>query len=253
MREHVIEIAVLAGLLASLSAALEVGFRAGRRAVREHEEPSSPQVSAIQGALLGLLGLLLAFSFAAAGGRFLERQDLIVQEANAIGTTTLRADLLAEPFKTALREALQRYTEHRLAVTSQVARGLDSRQATEVERLQGEIWNAAIDGVNARPESMLSVLEPVNAVFDLHATRLAASSKHLPGLVLGLLIACSLLSMWVIGYGSGLGRRRSAPLSFSLVLLVTAALWITIDLDHPRAGWIRLSDAPLRGLKFGPP
>jgi hypothetical protein len=97
------------------------------------------------------------------------------------------------------------------------------------------------------------VLEPVNEVFDLHALRLASSSKHIPKLVMGLLVACSLLSMWVIGYGSGLSRHRSAPLGVSLALLIAAALWITIDLDHPRRGWIRLSDAPLQSLKFGPP
>jgi type IV secretory pathway TrbF-like protein len=139
MREHWNEVAVLAGLLALLLASMEFGYRAGRRAVREHEAPGSPQVSAIQGALLGLLGLLLAFSFAAAGGRFLERQDQIVLEANAIGGATLRADLLDEPYASNLRDALQRYTEHRRVVTADLVSGLSPEQHAEIERLQGQI------------------------------------------------------------------------------------------------------------------
>ena len=97
---------------------------------------------------------------------------------------------------------------------------------------------------------MLAVLAPVNEVIDLHATRLAAARKRLPPLVMGLLIACCVLAVGVIGYGCGLGGRRRAPLTVSLALLIGASVWITIDLDHPRAGLMQLSDAPLKALRF---
>ena len=61
-----------------------------------------------------------------------------------------------------------------------------------------------------------------------------------------------MLAIAVIGYGSGLGGRRRMPLTVSLTVLVAASLWVTIDLDHPRAGLLQLSDAPLRSLKFEP-
>jgi len=80
------------------------GATCDSRAGRRRDAPGRP----LQGAILGLLGLLLAFSFAAAGARFLERQDLIVQEANAIGTAYLRADLLDELYRSELRAALKR-------------------------------------------------------------------------------------------------------------------------------------------------
>ena len=101
--------------------------------------------------------------------------------------------------------------------------------------------------------TMVVVLPPVNDVIDMHATRVAAGRKHLPMLVLGLLIACSLLGVAVIGYGCGLGRRRSLPMTVSLAVLIGAALWTTIDLDYPRRGLIKLSDAPLRDLDLNPP
>lgn len=129
---------------------------------------------------------------------------------------------------------------------------MDPAALEEVERLHARIWSAARPGVAARPEVMLGVLPPVNELIDLHSTRLAAGGEHLPGLVLGLLVACSLLAIAVMGYGSGLGGRRRLPLNASLVILIAAALWVTIDLDHPRAGLMRLSDAPLESLRFDP-
>jgi hypothetical protein len=243
---------VAAGLVVLLVAALEAGYRTGRKAASERDGEASSQIGAIQGAILGLLGLLLAFSFAAAGSRFLERQDLIVEEANAIGTAYLRADLLDEPHRSELRSALQRYTEHRIEVSRDIRTSLDPAAQAEVERFHARIWGAASAGVAARPGSMLAVLPPINELIDLHATRLAASRKHLPGLVMGLLIACSLVAAAVMGYGCGISGHRRAPLTLALALLIGASLWVTIDLDYPRAGLMRLSDAPLESLRFDP-
>jgi hypothetical protein len=173
-----------------------------------------------------------------------------VQEANAIGTACLRADLLDEPHRSELRAALKRYTEHRIDLSAKLRAGVDPAAAAEIERLHARIWSAASAGVTARPTAMLAVLQPVNEVIDLHSTRLATALKRLPPLVMALLIACSMLAVGVIGYGSGVGGRRRAPLTMSLAILIGAALWITVDLDHPRAGLIRLSDAPLEALKF---
>lgn len=241
---------IAAGLFAALLFALEGGFRLGLRNAAEADARSSGQIGAVQGALLGLLGLLLGFSFAAAGARFLEKQDLIVTEANAIGTAYLRADLLDPPQRTDLRAALKRYTEHRIEVSGRARAGLRAADLAEVDRLHAAMWAAAIAGVSARPEVMLGVLPPLNDVIDLHSTRMAAGRKHLPVVVMGLLIACSVLAVGVIGYGSGMGGRRRTPLTVSLAALISAALWVTVDLDHPRAGLLQLSDAPLEALKF---
>lgn len=244
---------VAGGMLALLLAALEWGYRRGRRAVELHDVASSAQIGAVQGAILGMLGLLLAFSFAAAGGRFLERQDLIVAEANAVGTAWLRADLLDEPARSELRSALKDYTAHRVTSHSRFQAQLDTSDAAEIERLHGRIWQSALAGVAARPETMLAVLNPVNEVIDLHSTRMYAAQKHLPTLVLGLLIASSLLALGVIGYGCGVGGRRSAAMTVPLAIVIAVALWVTIDLDYPRRGLLQLSDAPLEALRFDAP
>ena len=245
---------MLAGsLLTILLAALELGYRAGVREARDVRPVGGTQVGTVQAAILGLLGLLLAFSFAAAGTRFLERQDLITEEANAIGTAYLRADLLDGPHRAGLRAALRRYTEHRVAGSRQLQQEtVGDALAADVQRLHTEIWGAASTGVADRPAVALAVLAPVNDVIDLHATRVAAARKHLPSPVVWLLVACSLLAIGVIGYGNGLVVERSLALTIPLAILIGTALCITIDLDHPRAGMIRLNDAPLADLKFEP-
>ena len=242
------EVSLAVGLLAALVVALEAGFREGRRA--GPVKGSGSQVMSIQAAALGLLGLLLAFTFAAAGTRFLERQDLIVREANAIGTSVLRADVLGEPYGSELRAALDEYTEHRIALSANQKGAWDPAALVEIERMHARIWSAARAGVSARPEMALLVLPPINEVIDLHAIRVNAAIKHVPWLVLALLAACSLSAVAMIGYGCGLEGSRYLPMTLTLAFLIAGALWITIDLDHPRRGLLRLNDAALQALTF---
>ena len=248
-----IELGVAAGLLLGLAGAQELGYRLAQRGSKSEKnaERGGGQIGAIQGALLGLLGLLLGFSFAGAASRFIERQDLIVQEANAIGTAYLRADLLDEPHAARMRQVLEQYVRHRVEVSKTLAEGPRPEVEAQVARFHTQLWAAARDGVLAKPAMTMAVLNPVNDVIDFHSTRVGASHKHLPALVLGLLIVCSLLAMAVIGYGCGLAGRRSMLMTVSLAALIAAALWTTIDLDYPRSGLIQLSDEPLAQLKLG--
>jgi hypothetical protein len=244
------DLLLAAGPLVFLLLALEAGFRAGWRNRGDPDPHAGAQVGVIQGAMLGLLGLLLAFSFAAAANRFLERQDLIVQEANAIGTAYLRADLLDEPHRSELRSALKRYTELRIETSARLREGASPVSVAEMERLHSQMWAPAVAGVAARPSAILAVLSPINDVIDLHSTRVAASKKHVPPVVMGLLVVCSLLAIGTIGYGCGLGGRRHPALTVPLALLIGTSLWVTIDLDQPRAGLMRLSDEALRAIRF---
>lgn len=241
---------VLGGLLL----AVEVGLWLGARARDPGERQASPQLGAIQGAILGLLGLLLAFSFGGAAGRFIDRMDTVVAEANAIGTAYLRADLLDEPERGRLRKVLQRYAEDRLAYAdeSTLRRTLTPEQYAAVSARQNEIWEIAVAGVKARPEVILAVLNPVNEVIDLHTTRLAIGSRRLPPVVLAVLLFTSFIALMVMGYGCGVGGERRTPLTTALALLIASILWITIDLDQPRAGMFQTSNAPLAALEFDP-
>lgn len=253
MNPYLADISIAIALVGLLILSLEIGYQIGGRVKRDRDGASVGQIGAIQGAVLGLLGLLLAFTFTAAAGRFLERQDLITTEANAIGTSTLRADLVSPPHRAELRAALKEYTQFRLTVSDRLRYGAQQADLAAIDRQLARLWSAAMAGVNDRPQTMLSVLAPVNEVIDLHTTRLAASRKQLPKLVTAVLLASSVLAMAVMGYGSGVGGHRRAPMTISLAVIVGTLLWITYDLDHPRAGLLQLNDAPLRALTFDEP
>ena len=173
------EVEIAVGLFGGLLLVLEITFQLGRL-VKRHTRDDEAQLGTIQAATLGLLGLLLGFSFSGAADRFVDHQELIVQEANAIATAYYRADLLAEPYRGQLRDALKQYIRREsvyLTIRSTPRQGDTRRQS---EELQDRIWQAAMTGVKESPQFNEVVLPPVNQVIDLHATRLAALDRHLP-------------------------------------------------------------------------
>lgn len=225
---------------------LELGFRLGRRFRRERE--THPHLGSIQGALLGLLGLLLGFAFQGASQRFIERQDIIVREANAIGTVYLRADLLEAPLRDELRACLRAYTRARLELFR--APDLAAEEAIEptLVALQNDAWKITMAGVEGRPAALMAMVPAVNEIIDLLSVRNAATHRHLPLPVTALLVACAGISMGVLGLGFGMANNRQVVTSTGLGVLVAAALWLTIDLDYPRRGLVLMSDAPLRDV-----
>jgi hypothetical protein len=247
-----VQLLIALSILVALVGALETGFRIGRFAAgrRKADNVGSAQVGPIQGAMLGLVGLMLGFSFAGAGSRFIDRQDLITKEANAISTAYLRADLLAPADRVVLQSALRDYAAARLALFHEVNSDPARQIATDLKRTHAVMWDAAVRGAEARPATMWLVLPPINEVIDLHTTRSMAASRHLPALVLALLIASSMIAIGTIGYGCGLGGRRHSSVAGATVVLISASLWTIIDLDHPRVGMIKMSPVPLEALKF---
>ncbi|MBX3355439.1 MAG: hypothetical protein KF724_07045 [Phycisphaeraceae bacterium] len=245
------EIIVLpVALIAVLMICVEIGYRSGARH-RADNDPSAPaQVGAIQGALLGLLGLLIAFSFAAAAQRFIDRQDLITMDANAIGTAFLRAELLEEPMRYDLQVALRDYRDSRLRVPKMIVEGRIVEALAESDAMHSRIWNAAIQGVRSNPEYAVVVLDPVNELIDLQTTRLSAGRKRVPKLVLGILLLCSFIGCGLIGFSCGLAGRRRWFLTGSLALLLAATINVTLELDDSRSGLLQLNDAPLIDMKM---
>jgi hypothetical protein len=240
-----IELALGLGLLGLLLLAYGVGQRWGR--VDDH---ALAHVGVVQGAVLGLLGLLIGFSFSGAVTRFGARQDLIVREANAIETTALRADFLPVPQREALRDALRQYTRARLELVR--ADAIESRE--RLAQLQDRIWAITVQGVTARSEFAQPVLETTNEMFDLLAARNATASRHIPPAVVVVMIACATLASAMISYGqarreaaAGKGRGSQVP-AVALVVLFAAVLWLTLDLDFPQHGFVRLGDGPLRAV-----
>src|SRR5208283_5799119 len=151
-RSELLVVAVLFGLLL---VATEVGFRRGRVIRATLEDPAKSELSTLQGAMIGLLALLLAFSFAMAESRFDTRRQLVLEEANAIGTTYLRSKALAEPYRVKVAKLLQDYVASRL---DDYAVGVDQKTLDEVNnrtnQLQTQLWSPAMDAVSQDPHSI---------------------------------------------------------------------------------------------------
>ncbi|MBX3359269.1 MAG: hypothetical protein KF745_12680 [Phycisphaeraceae bacterium] len=245
------ELAISALLLFGLFGSVELGLWLGRlRYDREGDAVgrAGSQFGAVQGALLGLLGLLLGFSFAGSASRFIDRQDYITREANAIGTAYLRADVLDPLNRAELQNSLREYWRNRTTLLttpiSQAPPVMD-----EMERLHNRMWAAAIDGVERKPSVTMAVLPAINEIIDLHAARNAAAIRHLPIPVLTLLVTSAVICLAIVGYSDSAqgGRHRLAHWAFAL--LIAGTLWVIIDLDYPRHGLIRLDATPLTSMK----
>lgn len=244
----IFNLALAIGIFAGLLACLELWFFFGNRArVRRAEHPD--QLATIQGAMLGLLALLLGFSFALAAGRFSDRVDLIVKEANAIGTAMSRSDLLPEAERAEMRAQLRQYTAERIAFYDSTKIDAQRRCIAESEKIQSRIWGIGVAVVKKSPELTQAVLPPLNELMDLHGARVAAAGRQMPAMLIVLLLACSLVSVAAVGYGCGVAGKRNWVMTTSLTFLIAGTLWAIIDMDHPRDGLIRAGQQPMLDLQ----
>ena len=205
----------------------------------------------LQGALLGVVGLILAFGLTLAVGRYQDRREATVTEANAIGTTYLRAQLIAEPQRTASLDLLRRYATLAIQITREVPGSEGIRRTTAAEgRLQRKLWRLAGQSMDSDPIASAPRLyvDSLNATFDAQGARLAGLSNRVPGAVLvlevlGAAIAVGLLALHISVLGRGFVALVAAAGMMMLLLLVT------FDLDRPTRGIIKVPDAPLVAVR----
>jgi hypothetical protein len=232
----------LAGLCAALFAMLEIGRRLGLRR-RQADPQAGAGLSAVDGAIYGLLGLLIAFTFSGAAARFDGRRQLIVQETNAIGTAYLRLDLLPAPARDELREKFKTYVDSRLAFYSKLAdRAAAKADLDRSNALQGEIWTAAVAACKetGSPAVMSLVLPSLNDMIDITTTRLAAMMTHPPAVIGGMLLVLLLFSSLFAGISLSEGRSRNVLHMAGYAVLMTLALYVIADLEYPRMGFVRV-------------
>lgn len=241
-----IELLVAGGLVGLLALAWVGGKLLARRLSRKLG--TNPQMGIVQGAILTLLGLQLGFSFAGAMSRFVERQDIITREANTIGTLYLRAGLLDDARRDRLRADLRDYTAARLRLFETEGMMLEGDINAELDSINRGIWEVIAEGVKERPQVAVLVVPACNEMIDTLATRNAAITRHIPLLVLFVLIACAVASVAAIGLGVEASDNRLRMPAAVLTFLIAATLWTIIDLDFPRLGLIRSSQKPLRDV-----
>ncbi len=248
---------IAAMLLVSMVLIMELGLRVGRRYASLASEAFRTHVNAITGSLLGVLALLLGFTFSLALQRFDSRSEAVVEEANAIGTAYLRSDLLPGTVRSEAKELLRAYLAARQAssTTMLIDEGRQAQLLAEAERLQSRLWQLAVQAAREDPNPVTSGLfiQALNDMIDSFGARVAELNRHVPEVVLLLLYGTFLLVGGIVGYGAGVSGIRPSLATHAMVALIVVLVFIIIDLDRPRRGLIQIDQRSLLELDVGAP
>jgi hypothetical protein len=238
------ELLTALGLIAGVVGAHEIGFWIGSL-TRSVDEPFDRQVALVRASTAVLVAFLIGFAFSGAASRFIDRQDVIVKEANALGTAYLRADTIAEPQRGELRAALKEYITDRVTLLSREGRDQIETLLAKARGLHEQMWSSAIKATQDNAPLMAVVLPPINEVIDLHSAHLAMARRHLPVPIMAVLFGTAAIGVSMIGFGNGRVGRRFSVLDSVYGAVLAAALWMTIDLDYPGIGLLRVSNLPV--------
>ncbi len=234
---------VVLGMFLGMLLLLEIGRRLGARQFAKDPEAAKSGGGATEGAVFGLMALLIAFTFSGAAARYDERRDLVVEEANDIGTAWLRLDMLPAAAQPPLREKFRQYVDARLAFYRKLP---DIRSATDdlvrAKAVQNEIWKDAVAACRdsgSSPATML-LLPALNQMIDITTTRTMAAWMHPPAVVYAMLGLLMLVGSLLVGYdlGSGIARHWFHASAFALIMAL--AIYVILDFEFPRLGLIRL-------------
>ncbi|MFP2896092.1 hypothetical protein [Corallococcus sp. 4LFB] len=236
--------ALALGVMALLFLSLEFGYRLS------HRRQGLDDVSALQASVLGLVALLLAFSFSMASERYTLRRDLVVKEANAIGTLYLRSSFLPEPTRGEMKARLRRYVDVRL---NGYADAKDPERFAqwlrESDALQAQLWSLLEAVAAGTPTAVLNLTtEALNNVLDVSAERLEASRNIIPDTIFVLLLIGMLGSAMLLGFRPDTRNRGGLPWVIFVVIL-TAVMFTLVDLDVPLRGSMRSDQRPLLELQ----
>ena len=237
-------------IFAIVGGACVVGALAGRY-LRRHTDVLREPIGVLQAALLGLVGLILAFGLSLAVGRYEARRAAVVAEANAIGTTYLRAQLIAEPTRSESLDLLRRYADLSLRLSREIPNSAAMKRTTaEQSAIQRRLWRLAGQAISAAPTASAPRLyvDSLNDTIDQETVRVAALGNRVPGAVLGLEVIGAAVVVGLLAlYLTVLGRGLLAALAAAG--LVTLLLLVTFDLDRPTRGLITVPATPLEALR----
>jgi hypothetical protein len=233
-------------ILAALAIVHELSAAAGRRwASAAADDGKGYLVSSA----LGLLALMMAFSFSAAQSRFDLRQSMVGQEAVTIGTAYLRTQLTPSPWRERLGAGMLAYADARSGFfraaedPEQLAANLQAG-----DKAQQGLWTTLDDEIRANPTSTVNItlIQALNEMFDAADLRLAAQRRRLPIAVLRMLAFFSLAVSGVVGFaGAGGGSRRPLVVSGVVLILITLAYCMILDLDRPGSGTVRIGQGAM--------
>jgi hypothetical protein len=239
---------ILVATIAVLLLSAAAGFWWGRYQGQRSEKVQKAPIAEIVSAMLGLLAFMLGFTFSLAASRFDARRALVVDEANAISTTYLRAGLLSEPYRTEIRKLLRDYVKARLTFmqSGEIAQGI-----ARAGEMQERLWAEAVAAGGKNPGSTVTGLfiASLNEVINLHVRRIAFGVRNqIPTSIWVTLYFLAVCTIGTMGYQMGLVGAHNVLAIIPLVLAFSVVLFLISDLDHPQKGLLKVSQQALVDL-----
>lgn len=234
--------------LASAVVALSLGVRIGRGYKGKIDDEGNSQTLAVQGSLLGILALMLSFTFASALQRHHDRSEAVVLEANAIGTAWLRIDLLAEPAQSKARDLMERYVSLRVDGEG-IPLSRKQLRTSAMEDANGvftELWALGAKDVTDDPNpAKLSFVTALNDMTDAQSSR-GASLERLVPTIIPVLFYCTFIMLGgIIGYGAGRAGHFPGPAVYATMVLLVVLIYVIIDLNRPHRGLIMVNQGSM--------
>ncbi len=246
-------ILIVSLLMAAILLAYEISFRYGRHFQQKTDNEIKTQTNSIQAGILGLLALLLGFTFNMALQRFDNRSYAVIKEANSIGTSILRTKLLPSPYDSLNYSLLQEYVDLRIEISTIDLTEKSERAAINkrTDMIQDLIWENSIKAaeIDPRPVTTGYFISSLNEVIDSRGERNAILQRHIPEVILFLLFTVFIIGGALMGYTSGLELIRAYVPTVMFTALIVLVVFIILDLDRPKRGLIKVKQDSLIELK----
>lgn len=223
--------------------ALELGFRLGM-----HHGKTKVPLDSMVAAMFGLLAFILAFTFGLAATRFDNKRTVVLEEANAIGTTYLRSQYLPKPYNESIPPKLKEYVVERLNAvkTNDIDKLVQKSTA-----IREDLWKQTISMVNEGYTSDVYALyiESLNEIINLHSKRtFLIFGIRVPNILWIILFLLLVLSFGSMGYISGFRECRNIGVSLLIIIAFSSVIYLIADLEKSQEGFIRVSQQPLKDV-----
>jgi hypothetical protein len=221
----------------------------GRLRDKEGVKPSK-----FDDASMALLGLLIGFSFAMSIAKHDQRRLAVVADSNAIGDFYTCASLLKEPSRTQLQNTIRQYVQLRLDLARGPLRSSDVEAAlAKFGVMHAQMAELADQALKDGTPIAVPLTNALNAVTSNQVSRLAAYRDRLPGSIVILLYSCAIITALLIGREQGVDSSTDIAGTLCFILLVSLAVYVTLDLNSPEIGLIRVSQEPIERLRLSMP
>ena len=228
----------------------QLGYWLGQKYKNDDDGDIKALTNAVQTSTLGLLALLLGFTFSMSMQRYDQRNQAMIAETNEVQNLVLQVQLLPEQQQQQLLPMIKKYVEQRLELGQIDITRFDEREAyqAKVKVIQQSMWKTVAQIAQQTQLDMSAVSKQLQLVFETYNKRNALLMMHVPEVVIYLLFTVFVSAFCILGYSSGLAAKRIIIPTTMVMFLITMIVFIIIDLDRPKRGLIKVNQDSMQSI-----